>query len=59
MIIIIMLGYYVNLLTISRGPARNRDQLYQHRYSLLIYADEYYKDGFNDRLLCEDIHNAS
>ncbi len=36
----------------------NWDQLYQDRYSLSIYAEEYYEDECNDRPLCEDIHNT-
>ncbi len=59
MIIIMMLEYYVNLLTISTGPSTNWDQPYQVRYSLPVYAEEYYEDGFNNRPLCEDIHNIS
>ncbi len=48
MIIIMMLEYYVNLLTISTGPAVNWHQPYQDPYSLPIYAEEYYEDGFGE-----------
>ena len=60
MIIIMMLEFYVNLLTISVGlTGSSSDKLhYFSGFSIdscLLMLDE----ESNDRLLCEDIHNIS
>lgn len=59
MIIIMMLELYVNLLTISTGlTGSSSDKLHQFPGFSIDSWLQILAGGFNDRVLCEDIHNV-